>query len=113
MSAYVKGVNCGVLEWVKRTTLRWFGHVERMESEELVKRVNESELKGTNRRGRPLGRWKDRMEEYLGEKGINGRGVLEQARRECWDKERWRFFYRDHPAPGGTFRKIARCQGYR
>ncbi len=38
----------------------------------------ESELKGPNRRGRPLGRWKDRVEEYLGERGINGRGVLKQ-----------------------------------
>ncbi len=49
-----------------------------METEELVK-VYESELKGPNRRGRPLGRWKDRVEEYLGERSINGRGVLEQG----------------------------------
>ncbi len=52
-----------------------------------MKKVYESELEGPNRRGRPLGRWKVRVEEYLGERGINGRGVLEQARRECWDRE--------------------------
>ncbi len=34
---------------------------------EFVK-VYESELEGPNRRERPLGRWKDRMQEYLGER---------------------------------------------
>ncbi len=24
------GVGCGVVEWVKGSTLRWFGHIERM-----------------------------------------------------------------------------------
>ncbi len=71
---------------MKRHTLKWFGHVERMGSEEFVKKLYESELEGPNRRGGPLGRWKDRAEGYLGERGINGRGVLEQARRECWDR---------------------------
>ncbi len=37
--------------------------------------VYESEFKGPNRRGRPLGRWKDRVEEYLGEREVlMGRG---------------------------------------
>ncbi len=31
--------NCGVVEWVKRNTLRWFGHVERMGREEFVEKV--------------------------------------------------------------------------
>ncbi len=31
------GVGCDVLEWVKRGTLKWFGHIERMENEEFVK----------------------------------------------------------------------------
>ncbi len=41
-----------------------------------------------DRRGRPLGRWKDRVEECLGERGINWRGVTEEGRRECWVRER-------------------------
>ncbi len=49
-----------------------------MGSGKFVK-VIESEFEGTNRRGRPLGRWKDRVEECL--------GVLEEARRECRDRE--------------------------
>ncbi len=67
--------------------MKWSNHVEKM-SEEFVK-VYESELEGPNKRGRPLGRWRDRATVYLEEKGINGRGVLEPARRECWDRERW------------------------
>ncbi len=30
MGSYANGVNCGVVEWVKRNMLRWFGHIERM-----------------------------------------------------------------------------------
>ncbi len=47
-------------------------------------------LECLNRKERPLGICKDRVEKYLGERSIDGRGVLEQARRECWDRERWR-----------------------
>ncbi len=32
-------VNCGVVEWEKRNTLRWFGHIEKMGSEEFMKNV--------------------------------------------------------------------------
>ncbi len=54
------GVRCGVVEWVKRSTLIWFGHIERMGNEEFVK-VYLSSVEGTNRRGRPLRRWKDKV----------------------------------------------------
>ena len=29
IEAHENGVNCGVMEWVKRNTLRWFAHMER------------------------------------------------------------------------------------
>ncbi len=41
-----------------------------MENKELVK-VYLSSVEGPNRRGRPLGRWKDRVKEY-----VSGRGVM-------------------------------------
>ncbi len=50
-----------------------------VENEEFGK-VYESLSEGPNRGGKPLGRWKDWIEEYLGEKAINGRGVLELRR---------------------------------
>ena len=36
MGPSAKGVKRGVLEWVKRNTLRWFGHMERKKSEVIV-----------------------------------------------------------------------------
>ncbi len=44
--------------------MKWFGHVDRLGSREFVN-LYDSKLKGPNRRGRPLGRWKDKVEEYL------------------------------------------------
>ncbi len=35
-----------------------------MKSEEFVKKVYVSEMVGPNSRGRPLGRWKDRVKEH-------------------------------------------------
>ncbi len=75
MSGRGSGVGCGVVEWVKRSTLRWFGHVERMGNDEFVKRVYLCSGEGTNRRGRPLGRWKDRVKEYVSERGVRGNGL--------------------------------------
>ncbi len=80
MRACGSGVGCGVVEWVKRSTLRRFGQIEMMGNEEFVKKVYLSSVEGTNRRGRPLGRWKDRVREYVsegkwvrvGKKGVHG-----------------------------------------
>ncbi len=69
MSWRGSGVRCGVVEWVKRSTLRWFGHIERMGHEEFVKRVYLSSVEGTIRRGRPLGRWEDKVKEYVSVSG--------------------------------------------
>ncbi len=49
-----------------------------------------------NRRGRPLGRWKDRVKEYVSEREVRG-NVLEWARRGCMDRERWRSVCHCHP----------------
>ncbi len=77
------------MEWVKRNTLRWFGHIERMGSDRFVRKVYESERVGPYSRGRSLGRWRDRVKEYKGERGATRGGWLDRARRECLDRERW------------------------
>ncbi len=59
---------------MKRNTLRWFGHIERMNSEEFVKRGYVSEIEGPCRRGRLLGRWKDKVKEYMCERDANRGG---------------------------------------
>ncbi len=82
----MEGVGCSVVEWVKRSTLRWFGYVQKMDNEEFAK-VYLSSVEGPRRRGRPLGRWEDRMKEYKSE----GK-CLKQARRKCMDRGRGRSF---------------------
>ncbi len=59
-----------MVEWVKRSKLRWFGYTERMENEEFVMKVYWSSVEGPNRRGRPLGRWEDWVKEYV---SVDGR----------------------------------------
>ncbi len=76
-----------MVEWVKRSTLRWFGHIDRMENEEFVKKIYRSSVEGPNRRGRPLGRWDDKVKEYMSERGVRRNG-LEWPARECMDRER-------------------------
>ena len=46
------GKNFGVGERMDQGVLRWFGHVERMREERLVKRVYESDVRGARCRGR-------------------------------------------------------------
>ncbi len=53
MSESVVGMDFGVVEWVKRSTLIWYGHVMRMNECDFTKRVYESTIKGRVVRGRP------------------------------------------------------------
>ncbi len=48
-----------------------------MENEEFVK-VHLSNVEGSSRRGRPLGRWEDRVKEYMSERVVRSNG-LERA----------------------------------
>ena len=80
---------------MKRNTLRWFGHIERNNSEVSVKKVYVSKIVGPRRRGRPVVRWKDRVKEYMHEAVDDRGGGIELARRECLDRER-RFFCCGH-----------------
>ncbi len=62
------GMNCGVVEWVKRSTLRWYGHVMRMNECAFTKRVYESTIEGRGVRGRPPVKWISRVKEYWRER---------------------------------------------
>ncbi len=79
MSGHGSGVGCGVVEWVKRSTRRWFSHIEKMGNEEFVKRVYFSSVEGINRRGRPLRRWEDKVKEYVSERGVYDKETEAQA----------------------------------
>ncbi len=103
MRGHGSGVGCSVVDWVKRSTLRWSGHIERMENEEFVKKVYLGSVEGPKRKGKPLGRWGDRVKEYVSERGVRG-NELEWARSECTERERWRSFCRGHPLEGRFWR---------
>ncbi len=57
------------------------------EMDKFVKNTYLSSVEGTHRRGRPLGRWEDRVKEYVSERGVRG-NELKWARRECMARER-------------------------
>ncbi len=45
-------------------------------------------------------KWRDRVQEYVRERGEGSLRNLEQARRERQDRERWKLFCRGHPLVG-------------
>ena len=47
------GCELSVLERIVRSVLKWFGDVERMGEETLVKREYRSNIEGNRRRGKP------------------------------------------------------------
>ncbi len=53
MSETAVGMDCGVVEWVKQSTLRWYENVTRMNACNFTKRVYESTIEGMGVRGRP------------------------------------------------------------
>ncbi len=57
-----EGMSCGVV-MVKRSTLRWFVHLERMDERELTKRIYISKVDAGNVRGQPSIQWEDRVME--------------------------------------------------
>ncbi len=77
------------MEWRKK----WFGHVKQMEEGKMTKRVYVSEIEGGSVRGRPPVKWRDRVQEYVREKGERSLRSLEQARGEFQDRERWKIAF--------------------
>ncbi len=57
MSKAAVGMDCEVVEWVKQSTLRWYGHVMRMNACDFTKRVYDSRIEGTGVWGRPPPKW--------------------------------------------------------
>ena len=48
---------------VDMNVLRWFGHVERMDNERLLKKVRSAKVDGRSARGRPRFGWMDGVRE--------------------------------------------------
>ena len=69
-----------------QSVLRWFGHIERMDEDRLVKRVYRAEVRGVAPRGRPQLRWMDGVKKALSDRGLS----VEQARVNMRDRNEWR-----------------------
>ncbi len=80
-------MNCGVVEVVKHSTLRWSGKLERTE-DKMTKRIYKSEVAVVDMRGRPPIKWEDRGSEYLKERGNRRLRGMESARVECMDRSK-------------------------
>jgi len=52
-----------ITETIRLNRLRWFGHVQRMEGNRILKRVLYMNLGTTRLRGRPRNRWQDEVRE--------------------------------------------------
>ncbi len=83
-------MDCGVVEWVKRSTLRWYGHMLRMNECDFTKRVYECTIEGRGVRGRPPVKWINRLEEYWRERERAGGRGMECTERECLNRDTWR-----------------------
>ena len=83
---------CGIQKGVEMRReiglLGWFGHVQRMDINRIVKRIYESSCEGNGLRGRPTNLWKKGVNEHLSERGrsLEGVGILVR------DRDRWREF---------------------
>ena len=62
----MSGVRRELSAGVNMNVLRWFGHVERMDNERLLKKVMNVKVDGRSARGRPRFGWMDRIKRALG-----------------------------------------------
>ena len=69
-------------EHLRQKGLRWFGHIARRDEDVEIKKVFELNIEGRKKRGRPVKRWIDVVEEDM-----KKRGVFQQ---DAGDREGWR-----------------------
>ena len=80
------GVDSKLSYRAEQRTLRWFGHMERMNEERLPKRVMKSEVEGVAPRGRPRLGWKEGVKNSLQNKDIS----WEEGRVKALNRNEWR-----------------------
>ena len=59
--------------------LRWFGHVERMDNERLLKKVMNANVDRRSARGRPRFGWMDGVKRALNDRRMDMREANERA----------------------------------
>ena len=80
MVRQIKGLEIVLANKVDRNVLRWFGHLDRMDNETLLKRVLSTKVVYKYARGRPKLGWMGGVKRTLRERGINVTEAKEHAR---------------------------------
>ena len=74
------GVRRELAARVDMNVLRWFGHVERMDNDRLLKKVMNAKVDGRSARGRPRFGWTDGVKRALNDRRMDIREASERAR---------------------------------
>ena len=74
------GVRKELAARVDMNVLRWYGHVERMEDERLLKKVMNAKVDGRGARVRPRFGWMDGVKKALVDRRMDVREARERAR---------------------------------
>ena len=64
---------------VQERRLKWYGHVMRREEHCVGRRAMEMKVQGRRKRGRPKGRWLDKVKDYIKEKVLLADEVYDRA----------------------------------
>ena len=80
----------GILDFVERGQLRWFGHVKRMEEQRYPRRFLEWRPQGRRPVGRPKMRWMENIERGVRRRGSSLQEIDEEKLYE--DRQQWRQF---------------------
>ena len=80
------GVRRELAARVDMNVLRWFGHVEKMDNERLLKKVINAKVDGRSARGRPRFGWMDEVKRALNDRRMDVREASEHTR----DRNEWR-----------------------
>jgi len=59
-----------ILKFIKSLRLRWYGHVERMRSQRILKQITTVTIEGRRKGERPRKRWRDEVHDYLNIMGM-------------------------------------------
>ena len=74
------GVRRELAARIDMNVLRWFGHVERMDNERLLRKVMNAKVDGRSASGRPRFGWMDGVKRALNDRQMDVRGASERAR---------------------------------
>ena len=81
---------------IREKRLEWTGHVVRIDQGRAAKKIFESKLEGSRRRGRPRMRWLEDVQKVLGEMKVK------RWRRKAVDREEWASVIKGVKAVRGT-----------